>query len=98
MFLSFHFQQGILQMYMMIPLIPKRRSRTPKSLPKPGSKFKRMKQRLKLKVRETDNPIDPQLEDDIEDAQPLATEAPPKQRDDAPRMSELFDNRNPCTL
>ena len=67
---------------MMIPLVSKTRSRTPKSLPKPGSRFKRMKRKLQLKVRDPDVPIDPQIEDDIEVADPL--EAPPKQLDDAP--------------
>lgn len=74
-------------MYMMIPLVPKRRSRTPKSLLKNGSKFKRMKQRLQMEVRVQDQPMDPELEDDIEDAQPDATEAPSQQRDDAPTPS-----------
>ena len=77
---------------MMIPLVSKRRSRTPKSLPKPGSRFKRLKQRLQMKVREPDEPIDPQIEDDIEDADPL--EALPPQPDDQSLPEELVGQEN----
>ena len=75
----------------MIPLVSKRRSRIPKSFPKPGlSKFKRMKQRLQLKVQVPKEPIDPQLEDDIDDAPaPQQDDAPPQLDDQAPENKDV---------
>ena len=85
MLLAFQFQQEISKDLHDVSIVHKRLSRTPKSLPKPvQSKFKRMKQRLQMKVRAPDEPTDPQLEDHIEDAQAVATEAPPPEQDEAP--------------
>lgn len=39
-----------------------------------------------MKVRAPDEPTDPQLEDHIEDAHAVATEAPPPQQDEAPAV------------
>lgn len=77
--LRHQFEQGVIQTYTMVPSLPKKSSaRTPKSSTR-QPKLKRMKQRLQMKTRSLDIPVDPLLEDDLEGAQHAATEAPPEQ-------------------